>query len=965
MTIFTPGQRWISSTELELGLGTVQSADHRSVSITFPATGETRSYAIGSAPLSRVRFAEGEQVRSEAGWVLTIERVQERDGLISYIGSTEDGSAATLQEQALHSRIQLNRPAERLFNGQLDPSRWFELRYQTQQHRNRVLHSDVYGLCGARTALIPHQLYIAHEVGRRYAPRVLLADEVGLGKTIEAGLILHQQLLTERARRVLIVVPESLMHQWLVEMLRRFNLHFRIFDEARCAAAEESTGQANPFDTEQLVLCNLEFLLQHPQRFEQARAADWDLLVVDEAHHLQWSPTDASPEYRLVEQLAAITRGVLLLTATPEQLGKASHFARLRLLDANRFPSFDAFVDEETGYQPIAEAIEALLDQRELDDATRTRLHGMLEEQDNRALLDALHDPATDEADRQPLREALIEHLLDRHGTGRVLFRNTRHAVKGFPERRLIPAPLAMPAEYRHNPRGEINASLYPERAYEQARAESDPLWCEFDPRVGWLVDLLRALRPEKTQPEKVLVIVANAQSAIELAVTLKHLTGKHAPVFHEHLSIVERDRAAAHFADPEQGGQVLICSEIGSEGRNFQFAHHLVMFDLPFNPDLLEQRIGRLDRIGQTSAVHIHVPYFEASPQQSLFNWYHQGLSAFTDTCPAGAIVFAEKRAELERLMMTDGATALDEGHALIESTRQRHAQLNAQLQQGRDRLLEYNSCRPQQAQAIRRRIMDAESPMAAQRYLEAVFDCFGVDTEIHSQDSSIIRPGNHMHGPFPGLSDDGMTVTYSRATALANEDLQFMSWEHPLMTGAMDMIAHNEMGNTAFDAIHTPMLVPGSLLLECVFVLGATSRSGLQAARYLPPTTLRLLMDLNGKDYARVLDLKTLRESSVAVDDEVILQVIRSQSAELKRLIAQCEAAATRRVPEFVQRAQQDAHQTLFDEIDRLEALQKINPNVRDEEIAFYRAQWREVEQLLEQVTPRLDALRVIVAT
>ncbi|NOX75897.1 MAG: RNA polymerase-associated protein RapA [Gammaproteobacteria bacterium] len=964
MTIFTPGQRWISSTELELGLGTVQSVDHRSVSITFPAIEETRTYAIDSAPLSRVRFAEGEEIRSEADWLLTIEKVQERDGLITYEGTGEDGVAATLKEQQLHSQIQLNRPVERLFNGQLDSSRWFELRYQTQQHRNRILHSDVYGLCGARTSLIPHQLYIAHEVGRRYAPRVLLADEVGLGKTIEAGMILHQQLLTERAQRVLIVVPESLMHQWLVEMLRRFNLHFRIFDEDRCQAAEESTGQGNPFDTEQLVLCNLEFLLAHPQRFEQARAADWDLLVVDEAHHLQWSPTGSSPEYRLIEQLAAITRGVLLLTATPEQLGKASHFARLRLLDANRFPDFDTFVEEETSYQPIARAIETLLEKQALDEHTLHSLHGMLEEQDNRALLDALHDPATDETEKQALREALIEHLLDRHGTGRVLLRNTRAAVKGFPERRLIPAPLPMPDEYRHtlrgdNPRNDVSTWLRPERAYEQARTEQQPLWCEFDPRVNWLLEQLQALRPEK-----LLVIVANAQSAIELAVTLKHLTGKHAPVFHEHLSIVERDRAAAHFADPEQGGQVLICSEIGSEGRNFQFTHHLVMFDLPFNPDLLEQRIGRLDRIGQTRTVNIHVPYFEGTPQQSLFNWYHLGLSAFTDTCPAGAIVFAEQRAELEQRMM-DGSTALDENHAHIKATRQRHMQLNEQLQKGRDRLLEYNSCRPQQAEAIRQRIMEAESPMTAQRYLEAVFDCFGVDTEIHSQDSSIIRPGNHMHSPFPGLSDDGMTVTYSRATALANEDLQFMSWEHPLMTGAMDMIAHNEMGNTAFNAIHTPMLVPGSLLLECVFVLGAASRTALQASRYLPPTTLRLLVDLKGKDYARVLDLKTLRECAVSVDDEIILQVIQSQTTELKTLIGLCEDAATRRVPEFVERAQRDARHTLFDEIDRLVALQKINPNVREEEIEFYREQWQEVEQLLEQVTPRLDALRVIVAT
>jgi len=167
---------------------------------------------------------------------------------------------------------------------------------------------------------------------------------VGLGKTIEAGLILHQQLLTERAHRILIVVPETLVHQWLVEMLRRFNLYFSVFDEARCQAIIESNEQDNPFHAEQLILCSLDFLVEHEEHLQQALDGEWDLLVIDEAHHLQWSPEHASPEYNLVEQLANVTKGVLLLTATPEQLGKESHFARLRLLDPNRFPDFNQFV---------------------------------------------------------------------------------------------------------------------------------------------------------------------------------------------------------------------------------------------------------------------------------------------------------------------------------------------------------------------------------------------------------------------------------------------------------------------------------------------------------------------------------------------------------------------------------------------------------------------------------------------
>jgi len=136
------------------------------------------------------------------------------------------------------------------------------------------------------------------------------------------------------------------------------------------------------------------------------------------------------------------------------------------------------------------------------------------------------------------------------------------------------------------------------------------------DPRLLWLVKLLREL-----DPQKVLLIGRTIEKAEALDAALRrHLTVK-TGIFHEGLTLVQRDRNAAWFAEPD-GARLLICSEIGSEGRNFQFAHHLVLFDLPLNPELLEQRIGRLDRIGQTEDIQIHVPYLAHSPQEVLARW-------------------------------------------------------------------------------------------------------------------------------------------------------------------------------------------------------------------------------------------------------------------------------------------------------------------------------------------------------
>jgi ATP-dependent helicase HepA len=962
----SPGQRWISDTELDMGMGMVMAVEQRTITIAFPATGEQRTYARQTAPLTRVEFAPGDTVRNQQDETLRIESVDEVDGLLFYRGNDENGQATIWPEGELNHFIQLNRPRERLLAGQIDANKWFELRYQSLQHANRLAHSELYGLIGVRTSLIPHQLYIAHEVAKRYAPRVLLADEVGLGKTIEAGLILHQQLLSERARRVLIVVPEALVHQWLVEMLRRFNLRFSVFDEDRCADIEEQ----NPFHSEQLILCSRDFLCASEQRSQQVLAGDWDFLVVDEAHHLEWSPTHSSTEYQLIEALAENTKGVLLLTATPEQLGKESHFARLRLLDPDRFPSYAAFVEEEAHYRPTAEAVEEILTSFEtaqaLSPKTITTLREMLSEDENLQLIESL---ALDNSDHT-VKHQLIEKLLDRHGTGRILFRNTRATVKGFPQRCINAYPMPLPKKYveayeniatEKQSEFHIENLLCPEQLLATAQQAA---WTDFDPRVEWLIELLGKLKPEK-----VLVIAANANTALDIAQAIKAQTGTHAPVFHENLSIIERDRAAAYFADAENGGQMLICSEIGSEGRNFQFAHHLVLFDLPLNPDLLEQRIGRLDRIGQTNSIQIHAPYFIDSPQAVMFDWYQQGLGAFEKTCPAAANVFEQIKPRLFDALVNRNECSSPTD--LIQSTTELAASLNEQLHKGRDVLLEYNSCLPEVANKLQQDALAADKGQSTgktseiENYLNNVFDCFGVDTEMHSKDCYIVRPGEHMHTHFPGLEEDGMKITYRREIALTNEDIHFASWEHPLTTGALDLVLSNETGNTSLIAIKHPQLTAGTLYLECIFVLEAVAQKELQSKRYLPPTTVRQIVDRKGNAIGNTLRHELINQLLISIDTATAKDIVRSQVRELKNMLDSAERLANIQKPGLIARAHRQAMGTIEPEIERLKALKAHNPNVREEEITFFEDQRKLVNHALDTALLHLDAVRIIVAT
>ncbi|MBF0255924.1 MAG: RNA polymerase-associated protein RapA [Gammaproteobacteria bacterium] len=939
---FTPGQRWISDAEPELGLGLITEVDQRTLSLSFPACNETRTYARRDPPLSRVLFAAGESTSDCDGQRILIESVEFHKGMACYLGRDAQGAEVLLPETRLDHQIRRNRPAERLFGGRYDRSSLFELRYLSHRLHHRLARSPLRGLTGGRTSLIPHQLYIAHEVSRRFAPRVLLADEVGLGKTIEAGMILHQQLLCGRARRVLILVPESLLHQWLVEMLRRFNLRFSLFDEERCQAIEADGETSNPFHAEQLLLCSIDFLAQSPERLSQALAGEWDLLVVDEAHHLQWSETEASAEYRCVEQLAAQTAGLLLLTATPEQLGKASHFAHLRLLDPDRFHTYAAFVAEEQAYAPIAHCLHALLENEPLSPADRELLASTLSEGDNRPLLDCLLDSASSEAERQSARQGLMDHLLDRHGTGRVLFRNSRSAIQGFPQRQLQLYPLPLPAAY-----AEAAPSLHPEREHAD--------WTGFDPRIPWLIELLQQLRPQK-----LLLITASAATAIELAESLRQRSGLHAALFHEGMSLLERDRAAAYFADAEQGSRLLICSEIGSEGRNFQFAHHLVLFDLPLNPGLLEQRIGRLDRIGQRHSIQIHLPCLEQSPQQRLALWHHQGLDAFEHSSPASQLVFAELRAELEPALLSGQGL-----EALIARSRERHQALREQLRRGRDPLLEYNSCRPHRAEDILQQAKSEQQPIQLSNYLEQLFDGYDIDSEPLSGQSFLLRPGTRTpEGLFPGLGEDGLACTSDRATALANEELAYLSWEHPLVTAAMEALAASELGNSSICSLEQAGLKPGSLLLECVFLLQTSADSRLQANRYLPPTPLRLLLDQQGRSLGKQLTLELIAEKRKAVSREQARQLIKACIPLLKPLLEAAERALQQQTPRLIAEARAQAQQTLGSEIDRLRALQQTNPNVRNAEIDFFRDELAQVSQAIDNAELHLDALRLLVA-
>lgn len=915
------GQRWVSHADAQLGLGVVVDFEGRRVTLAFPAVGEERTYATESAPLSRLRFKVGDLISTVDDVELLVTGVSEQQGLLVYTGSDHHEQPTTISELELDAFVQLTTPQQRLLNGHFDKNSDFALRVATFGHTDRLQRSSARGLLGSRTSLLPHQVYIANEVGQRHAPRVLLADEVGLGKTIEAGMIMHQQLLTGRASRVLVLVPPSLLHQWLVEMLRRFNLHFALFDADRVAEMPEE----NPFESEQLILCSLDLFESRPELQAQAVAANWDLVAVDEAHHLHWSPTAAGEDYLFVEALSRASAGLLLLTATPEQIGQASHFARLRLLDPSRFHDLESFKTEELQYRQLSELVERI----ESGDCPDELPPGL--------------DPDTP-ADR------LIPQILDRHGTGRVLFRNTRAAVAGFPNRILHRYPLAAPDEYSFA-QVELEERLHPEQPY------LDDSWLSFDTRVSWLEATLKALRPAK-----VLVICARAETAVALEDYLQMRAGIRSAAFYEGLSIIERDRAAAYFADETNGAQTLVCSEIGSEGRNFQFAHHLILFDLPLNPDLLEQRIGRLDRIGQLSDVEIHVPYLENTAQETLVDWYDRGMNLFTDSCSAGYMIFETFRDKLLSQLLD----RTEEFEGLVNATAEFTAQTRRELREGRDRLLERNSCKPEVAAALIAEISATEEGDILEKYLEVLCEAFGVDQEFHSEEALILRPSEHMlTGHFPYLREDGTTITFSRDKALAREDMEFASWEHPMILEAMDMVHSTELGNAAIGTIKLKGVAPGTMLLEALYTINCVAPRALQVERFLPLSPMRLLVDARGKDLADLVPHTRLNDLVQSVKKPTALAIIKQVHEEVESKMSLAKNQAEIKLKEILAAAESAMREDLGAELSRMEALRMVNPSIRQEELDHLRHRIDECAIHIEHANLQLQALRLVITT
>ena len=358
---------------------------------------------------------------------------------------------------------------------------------------------------------------------------------------------------------------------------------------------------------------------------------------------------------------------------------------------------------------------------------------------------------------------------------------------------------------------------------------------------------------------------------------------------------------------------------------------------------------------------IQIHVPFLKGSYQEILYRWYDEGLDLFHHNSSAAQAVADQLAEQLHSLLYNTSKENVD---SFINRTYTIHHQLKEQLHQGRDPLLELNSCRKDVADRLIQDVCKFEQEGALWPYLEELFDCYGVDTEYHSPNCFIIRPSDHMRVThFPELSEDGLTLTISRDVALEREELQFMTWEHPLVIGAMDLVISSDTGNATVSVVKNPDLKAGQFLLECLFIIECSAPAELQIGRFLPHTPIRILIDQTQKNRTEQFSHESLMDSAVSFDKGQIVAFLNKQRNPIVNLLDIAEQYAKKDMVDIIAAADQAMLTALGAEVRRLARLQKINPAIKAEEIEELKDFTLVAHEHIQGAQLRLDAVRFII--
>ncbi len=915
MALFLRGMKIVHRAQGSWGVGHVlaTSDDPPRLSAHFPGRpGEPVILSSRDAQLSRFKFTPNTPARLADGTPATVLRALPGPSyeLYRYTVETAGKKPSITSEAELRALRPREGPLEQLASGRWGHVEDFQLRAEAVK-LDLERRADALGaLFASRVYVKPHQVSVAHQVLSAPQPRFVLADEVGLGKTIEAGLVLSAMLHAGLVKRCLVVAPSHLTVQWLAELFHKFNLLFTLMDpdrahadreaalaggldlspEAVAASAAADGAGDTPWARHPLVITSLEWLSRSKEEAEEAAEAGWDLVIIDEAHHLR-----GERAYEVASALAKRSWGLLLLTATPLQLDPAEYHALLRLVDPAPAATEDELRARLSRQGDLSTLVRALL---EGDESVQQKIVALFPEDTELRGLEG---------------EPLLRHLSESYGLSARLLRNRRAVVGGFTPRvlrkidvELSEAEKALERDVRGAlatetklPSGAVLASLL-------RRLGSSPPALAAGLRTAGLEDLaaratelatlgdskldaFRKLLSEELLGEKVLVFAESRETIDYLRTALAQASGATAGIealaYAGDLTPAERDKLVARFRDPD-GPRVLLCTELGGEGRNFQHCHVLVNYDLAWSPSAIEQRIGRIDRIGQSREVRIYAFRPIGTLAARVLDVLDAGVGVFTE--PVGGLDPVLERVESELLALGMGEPGSADWSRVTAEIGARVSAARAEVARAYDPLLDRRSTDVAAVKALAERGArrlgaripagaDAATALAAvAEHLESRLESvtieaakrigLAVDIEVD------VLPGEVSFQVGPELKVDALAGfdleqdrmvlgSFRRSVSVAHEEHDSFATGHPLVEALFGWVRDGELGRAtvyrarvrgatgaALDARYLVVLPEAADLAQ-----GARVPSR-RAARHLEEGSVRVVVRLDGRGGAAV---------------------------------------------------------------------------------------------------------------
>ncbi len=848
--------------------------------VLFPTREDAVLVSTKGGALVPYQLPKGEPIVTAKGRRATVLGEEQggrglRRYVIRYADTGEEDEMPESEVRALAPRSDL---LATLREGRVGDAKAFGLRKQALVLDDERRCDALGALLASRVMVKPHQVGVVQRVLSARRPRFVLADEVGLGKTIEAGMVFSALRLSGLARRVLVVAPSHLTVQWLVELFHKFNQLFTLMDSERFTQSLKEQPGALPWARFPLVITSLE-MLSRSEEHRQLLAdpsAFWDLVIIDEAHHLK-----GEKAFEAAGVLARNSWGLLLLTATPMQLDPAEYHGLLTLIDAATAPTVAGFEARLQRQEELSTAVRALLDGKvKPADAVKALAQRFPEDE----TLGALKE-----------RDALLNHLAQTYSLSDRLVRNRRAVVGGFSTRRLHRHPvqlseeelktrdaaLAMLADssLRGAPLANVLRRLESSPAAFAGAVKSNATLAKAelklparDAKFQTFLGVLRGVWGSE-RGAKVLVFT-ESRDTLEMLQRELGREGIEALGYHGDLPLVERDRQVARFRDPE-GPLVLLCTEVGGEGRNFQFAHHLVHYDLPWSPATVEQRIGRLDRIGQTKPVEIHVFDPAGTLAADVLALLADAVGVFGETVGGLDAVLEEVEDRLANLALLPR----EERMAYAAELKTRVEAARAQVKRAYDPLLDLRSF---DKPAVERLVTRAQERMGAEadedeetpledglwgvardldeRLEETVTELarrvgLGVDTDEQVEAFQCAFHFGHALNveALPGLDvmqDRTVLGTFWRDTAVEAEELEYFATGHPIVEALFGFLRDGPYGRSGFRFIEKrgPLKARGLELLYHVQLPEPEDTSpgarvpSRQLARFLERTLVRV---------------------------------------------------------------------------------------------------------------------------